>query len=275
MGAFRGIVRSDCATAHAPAASLERCLGSDVFADNVVAKLVEDGPQAVDGLASPVSEEALPAQDDQVDDIDCDEVHGEQREHHECSLGLLGKPGLEGRPTSSLLHGVDKGSGPLLDVCNEVEETAAYISSSLVLSGGVDKRKLKVDHHPHRPMENGDASFLGNALNKPEEALVYFPVLALDKTVEHWEGDFVLDDGVKYVELGEGRDYTSEGPVSLDEGGCCEQVDRAIQPEDDDVFSVVAEDVVCAFFNHLGEVCGHSFPFLFASDNVTNVFGRQ
>ena len=115
----------------------------------------------------------------------------------------------------------------------------------------------------------------GDGFHETEEAHVDGPVLAFYEAVEEMERHLVLDKAVEHVELGERPDDAGECPIGLDECRGCEQMDTARQPEDNDIFTVVAKDVVSLVLNHFGEVRRHPLLSFIPTNDVFDVSRRQ
>ena len=93
-----------------------------------------------------------------------------------------------------------------------------------------------------------------DSFDQLEQTSVEDLVLSSHQTIEERVRDVVLDEGVENIQLCVWSDKTSECPVSLDEWGCRKNGDRRAQPKNDDVISVVSQNVMSPHRQHLGKV---------------------
>ena len=122
-----------------------------------------------------------------------------------------------GRASDRLFNLFDSRSCLLLDVGNEVEETASNISSGFVPTRSFYEGLLKIHHQTDRSIQYLHTMLMSDAFNDGEEALVNVFVLAFHQAIQQREGYLVLDKAMEHVELGEGLDHSSECPIGIDE----------------------------------------------------------
>ena len=134
------------------------------------------------------------------------------------------------------------------------EKTARDIVSGQKLFGGVDECRFKVHHQTHSSVQDCHVHSMRDPFDQLEQSLVEDLVLSSHQTIEERVRDVVLDEGVENIQLCVWSDKTSECPVSLDEWGCRKNGDRRAQPKNDDVISVVSQNVMSPHRQHLGKV---------------------
>ena len=129
----------------------------------------------------------LPGAENEADDLGCDQLLREEREHHEAPLRFQRQPVCLRLLTRSSSDGRHHGRRVSPEVLGEMEKAAFYLDGLVEVLDSVNKCRLEVTHERDGTVEECRPLFGCELLDQAEELRVGLVVFPLDETKEHRE----------------------------------------------------------------------------------------